>query len=114
MSNLKTPKRLASFEKMQNSDLLSKLMHQLTDQNFIPSYDDYLALNQSMYTGDEAMDTVMAWVMLNPRLHRKYFETALYQGLDQLPHEIPELSLFFKQVETLPAWFDALKIKTAL
>ncbi len=114
MSNLKTPKRLSSFEKMQKSDLLSRLLNKVTDQNFIPSYDDYVALNQSMYTGDEAMDKVMVWVMTNPRLHRKYFETALYQGLDQLPHEISELSVFFKSVETPPAWFDASKIKTAI
>lgn len=114
MSNLKTPKRLASFERMQKSDLISRVLNKFTDQNFIPSYDDYLALNQSMHTGDIAMDTVMAWVMTNPRVHRKYFETALYKGLDQLPHEIPELTTFFKLVETPPAWFDPAKIKASI
>lgn len=114
MSNFKIPKRLASFEKMQKSDLLSKLLNRITDQNFVPNYDDYLNLNQSMYTGDEPMDNVMAWVMTNPRQHRKYFETALYQGLDQLPHEIPELTTFFKAVETPPRWFDPAKIKASI
>lgn len=114
MSNLKIPKRLASFERMQKSDLISRVLNKVTNQNFIPSYDDYLTLNQSMHTGDIAMDKVMAWVMTNPRVHRKYFETALYEGLDQLPHEIPELTTFFKLVETPPAWFDPAKIKASI
>ena len=100
MSNIKTPKRMASFEKMTRSDLISKILNRFTDQNFIPTYQEYLALNGSMYQGDEPMDKVMAWVMTHPRQHRKYFETALYQGLDHLPHDIPELTEFFKEVET--------------
>ena len=114
MSNIKTPKRMASFEKMTRSDLISKILNRFTDQNFIPTYQEYLALNGSMYQGDEPMDKVMAWVMTHPRQHRKYFETALYQGLDHLPHDIPELTEFFKQVETPPKWLDPQKIDTAI
>ncbi|QIO10121.1 oxygenase MpaB family protein [Acinetobacter lanii] len=114
MSNIKTPKRMASFEKMSQSDLLSKLLNRFTDQNLIPTYAEYLALNDSMYQGDEPMDKVMTWVMTNPRQNRKYFETALYQGLDHLPHEIPELTAFFKLVESPPEWLDPQKMKTAI
>ena len=114
MSNLKTPKRMASFDTMIQSDLLSKVLNTVTDQNFIPTYADYLALNESMYKGDEPMDKVMSWVMTNPRQHRKYFETALYQGLDQLPHAIPELTEFFNLVETPPPWLDLKKIETSI
>lgn len=114
MSNLKTPKRMASFDTMIQSDLLSKVLNTVTDQNFIPTYADYLALIESMYKGDEPMDKVMSWVMTNPRQHRKYFETALYQGLDQLPHAIPELTEFFNLVETPPPWLDLKKIETSI
>ena len=47
MSNLHAPKRLASFDKMVKSDLLSKILNKVTQENFIPSYEDYLALNES-------------------------------------------------------------------
>ena len=102
MSNFHPPKRLASFDKMVKSDLLSKVLNTVTQQNFIPNYEDYLALNKSMFTGDVPMDKVMAWVMTNPRQHRKLFETALYKGLDHLPEDIPVLTEFFNLVETLP------------
>ncbi|NHB59359.1 DUF2236 domain-containing protein [Acinetobacter sp. 194] len=114
MSNIKTPKRMASFERMIESDFLSKILNRFTDQNFVPTYKDYLELNQSMYTGDEAMDQLMVWVMTNPRIHRQYFETALYQGLEHLPHTIPELENFFKLVETPPEWLDPQQIQTAI
>ena len=114
MSKLNRPKRLSSYDKMLQSDWLSKCLHHFTDQNVIPSYNEYLALNQSMYQGDATMDQLMLWVMQNPRLHRKYFEIALYQGLEQLPHPIPELQLFFDAVTTPPAWFDPQKIETAI
>lgn len=112
--NLKSPKRLASFEKMLKSDWRSKILNIVTDQNFIPTQQEYSALNESMFKGDVPMDLLMTWVMTNPRQHRKYFETALYQGLDQLPHDIPELTAFFKHVETPPPWFDGSKIECAL
>ena len=38
----------------------------------------------------------------------------MYQGLDHLPHDIPELTEFFKQVETPPTWLDPQKIDTAI
>lgn len=114
MSTFTIPKRMSSFEKMKKSDLLSKLLNKFTDQNFVPNYDDYLALNESMHVGDAAMDSIMDWVMTNPKKHRKLFETALYEGIEQLPEPIPLLSEFFKHVETSPAWFDQEKIDTAI
>ena len=114
MSNFHPPKRLASFDKMVKSDLLSKVLNTVTQQNFIPSYEDYLALNESMFTGDVPMDKVMDWVMTNPRQHRKLFETALYKGLDHLPEDIPVLTEFFNLVETPPEWFDPSKINTSI
>lgn len=114
MSNIKTPKRMSSFEKMRHSDLLSKILNRFTDQNFIPTYAEYTALNDSMYQGDEPMDKVMTWVMTNPRQHRKYFETALYQGIQHLPHDIPELIEFFELAESPPEWLDPQKMNTAI
>ena len=60
------------------------------------------------------MDQVMRWVLQNPKLHRKYFETALYEGLDKLPHDVPELTQFFSLVERKPTWYDQVKIDKAL
>lgn len=114
MSNLNSPKRLSSFEEMTQSDFISKILNRVTDQNFIPSYQDYLALNESLYTGDIPMDKVMQWVMIDPRKHRRLFETALYKGLDQLPEDIPVLNDFFKTVENPPAWLDQNKIDEAI
>ena len=88
MLNHPIAKRLASYERVTKSDVVSKVLHKFTDQNFIPSYAEYLELNDSLYAGDIAMDRVMDWVMTDPRRNRKRFEMALYQGVDQL--EAPE------------------------
>ncbi|WP_179999904.1 oxygenase MpaB family protein [Acinetobacter sp. YH12239] len=114
MSNFSIPKRMASYERMKRSDLLSKLLHKMTDQNFIPTYAEYLELNESLHTGDVPMDRLMDWVMINPRENRKLFETALYQGLDALPKPIPEIKAFFDLVEQQPVWFDQEKIDRAI
>ena len=99
MQTIITPKRLAPFEQMVKSDLKAKILGYMTNDYIQPSYEEYLSLNESLQTGDIPMDKVMLWVMQNPREHRKYFETALHKGLDQLPHEIPELTEFFNLVE---------------
>ena len=114
MSEQIIAKRLASFEKMRHSDLISKIFHQFTDQNFIPTYDDYLTLNQSLFTGDVAMDQVMQWVMENPRRNRKLFETSLYQGVEKLDVDEPILTEFFNLVTTPPAWLEPEKLTTAV
>lgn len=114
MSNLSIPKRMASYERMKRSDLLSKLLHKMTNQNFIPTYAEYLELNESLHTGDVPMDRLMDWVMTNPRENRKLFETALYQGLDALPKPVPEIKAFFDLVEQQPVWFDQEKIDRAI
>ncbi len=95
MLNLNKPKRLASYEKMVQSSITSKVLSYLVNQDIQPNYDEYLALNTALQSGDEPMDQVMQWMLQNPKLHRKYFETALYEGLDKLPHNIPELTDFF-------------------
>ena len=114
MQILNQPKRLAPFEKMTQKNLKSTLFNLFTDQHLQPSYDEYLELNTALQTGDIPMDKVMAWVMTNPRQNRKLFETALYQGLDQLPEQIPALTEFFNLVEHAPSWFDASKLETAI
>ena len=114
MQTLIKPQRLASFETMAQTNMKSKLFYYFTDQQLQPSYDEYLSLNRALQTGDIAMDKVMNWVMTNPRQNRKLFETALYQGLDKLPNEIPELTDFFKMVEQAPTWLDPAKIETAI
>lgn len=114
MSNFSIPKRMASYERMKRSDLLSKLLHKMTDQNFIPTYAEYLELNESLHTGDVPMDRLMDWVMTNPRENRKLFEKALYQGLDALPKPVPEIKAFFDLVEQQPVWFDQEKIDRAI
>ena len=114
MQTIITPKRLAPFEQMVKSDLKAKILGYMTNDYIQPSYEEYLSLNESLQTGDIPMDKVMQWVMQNPREHRKYFETALYKGLDQLPHEIPELTEFFNLVEQKPSWFNQQKIDASL
>ncbi|NAR54500.1 DUF2236 domain-containing protein [Acinetobacter haemolyticus] len=86
----------------------------LVNQDIQPNYDEYLALNTALQSGDEPMDQVMQWMLQNPKLHRKYFETALYEGLDKLPHNIPELTDFFHLVEQKPVWYEQHKIDAAI
>ncbi|RLZ07378.1 DUF2236 domain-containing protein [Acinetobacter sp. 2JN-4] len=114
MQSMIKPKRLASFAEMIQSNMKTTILSYMTNQTVQPSYQEYLALNTALQSGDEPMDKVMRWVMLNPRQHRKYFETALYQGLDQLPHEIPELTTFFDLVQQTPSWYEQSKIDAAL
>lgn len=107
-------KRMASFEKMTQSDFISKLLNKLTDQNFIPSYAEYLSLNEGLFTGDVQMDKVMDWVMKNPRRNRKLFETALYQGLDKLEENEPILTEFFNYISTPPTWLEPEKLSISV
>ena len=114
MLNLSTPKRLASFEQMIQSNLKSKILTYMTRQDVQPSYANYQALNTALQSGDAPMDKVMLWMLKDPKQHRKYFETALYEGLDKLPHAIPELSDFFNLFEQKPTWYDQEKIDQAI
>ncbi|MHA3983426.1 oxygenase MpaB family protein [Acinetobacter venetianus] len=114
MQSINKPTRLASFEKMIQSNLKTKILRYMIDQDVQPSYDEYLALNNALQSGDEPMDQVMQWVMQNPREHRKYFEIALYEGIEKLPHEIPELARFFTMIEEKPHWYEQNKIDEAI
>jgi len=102
MLSIPVPSRLAAFETMVQSNLKTKILGYMTNQHLQPSYAEYLQLNEALQAGDEPMDQVMRWVLQNPKLHRKYFETALYEGLDKLPHDVPELTQFFSLVERKP------------
>lgn len=114
MQTLHIPKRLASFKDMQQSNLKSRVLGFMTGGDVLPSYAEYLSLNDALHTGDQPMDELMLWVIQNPKEHRQYFETALYEGLDKLPHDIPELSKFFSTVEQKPDWYDQQKMDEAL
>ena len=114
MLSIPKPSRLAAFETMVQSNLKTKILGYITNQHLQPSYAEYLQLNEALQAGDEPMDQVMRWVLQNPKLHRKYFETALYEGLDKLPHDVPELTQFFSLVERKPTWYDQVKIDKAL
>lgn len=114
MLSIPKPSRLAAFETMVQSNLKTKILGYMTNQHLQPSYAEYLQLNEALQAGDEPMDQVMRWVLQNPKLHRKYFETALYEGLDKLPHDVPELTQFFSLVEQKPTWYDQVKIDKAL
>ena len=114
MHGIVKPKRLAAFEDMTRRNLKTKILSYMTHQQVQPSYQDYQALNTALQSGDEPMDQLLLWVLQKPKQHRQYFETALYQGLDKLPHEIPELTIFFQQVEQKPVWYEQAKIDEAL
>ena len=114
MSTLTRLKRLAPFEKMLTSNWKTQILNQFTHQKLQPTYAEYLSLNQALLKGDEAMDKVIVWMLQNPKQHRQYFSTALYEGLDQLPHPIAELTEFFDLVTTPPAWLDQEKMREAL
>ena len=94
MSTITILKRLAPFETMFHRNWKIQMLSWLTGQHLQPTYAEYLSLNQALQKGDTAMDQVIVWMMQNPKLHRQYFETALFQGLDQLAKPIPELNAF--------------------
>jgi hypothetical protein len=108
------PTRLASFQEMQKSNWQSQILTHLIQQPLQPSYSEYLSLSDALTKGDEGMEPLLQWVMRNPKLHRSYFETALFQGPDQLPHRIAEIETFFQHVTTKPRWVDESKLEQAL
>ena len=114
MQRLNRPSRLASFTSMQQRNLKTKILKYMIKQDVQPTYEEYLALNQALQSGDAPMDQLMLWVMQNPKENRKLFETALYQGLDHLPAPVPELTAFFQHMETRPSWYDQQKMDDAL
>ena len=106
--------RLAPFSSTQQSNILSFTLTHLTKRSTQPSYAEYLSLNKALQTGDTEMEKIITWMMKNPKLHREYFETALFKGIDQLPHTIPELEIFFQHIQQIPDWLDHTKIEHAL
>ncbi|WP_374668376.1 oxygenase MpaB family protein [Acinetobacter sp.] len=108
------PKRLASFQRMQQSTLFSQVLNHLTAQPLAPSYAEYLRLNTALNSGDTAMDAVAEWVMQDPKSRRPMFETALYQGLDYLNEQIPVLTDFFQQVQHTPDWLEEGRLAKAV
>lgn len=114
MQTISIPHRLASFKKMQQNNWKTQILSFISKQKLQPSYEEYLSLNQALQKGDEPMDHLLTWIMKNPKEHRKYFEIALYQGVEQLPHPIPELKQFFDLVETPPTWLDQQKMQNAV
>ena len=114
MSTITILKRLAPFETMFRRNWKTQILSLLTGQHLQPTYAEYLSLNQALQKGDTAMDQVIVWMMQNPKLHRQYFETALFQGLDQLAKPIPELNAFVSTVQALPDWVNKVKIEQPL
>lgn len=114
MSHAQIPRRLTSFHKMRKSNWLTRAFQLLSKEKLQPSQTQYDSIQHALNQGDPAMDQIIDWVMQDPKQHRAYFETALFQGLDQLPHVIPELNRFFAMVETPPAWLDQEKMQQAI
>lgn len=112
--NLQTPKRLSSFQHMQQSSWLGFLLNHFSKKTVTPSYTDYLNLNKALITGDPAMDLIAKWMMKNPKQHRHYFEIALYQGLEHLPEAIPELTVFIDSISETPKWLEPERLGRAL
>lgn len=114
MYNFQSPKRLSTFHEMNQVSIKAKIFAFMTKQQLQPTYKEYLELSQALQSGDIAMDSLMQWIIQNPKQHRHYFETALYKGVHHLPHEIPEIIHFFNQVEQKPHWYNQQKIDDAL
>ena len=114
MSHVQIPRRLKSFDNMRKSNWKTRAFQLLSKQPLQPSQAEYDLIQHALNRGDPAMDAIIQWVMQNPKQHRSYFETALFQGLDQLPHAIPELTRFFARVETAPDWLDQHKMQQAI
>ncbi|CAB1219992.1 hypothetical protein SFB21_2486 [Acinetobacter bouvetii] len=106
--------RLTPFSATQQGNLFSFALAHFTQRPIQPSYAEYLSLNKALQCGDPEMEKVITWMMQNPKVHRGYFETALFKGVDQLPHPIPELKHFFKRIEQVPDWLNTDKIEHAL
>ena len=70
MQSIVKPKRLASFEDMIQSNIKTKILGYMTQQEIKTSYEEYLALNTALQSGDEPMDQLMQWVLQNPKQHR--------------------------------------------
>ena len=109
-----TPSRLSSFQQMSQHSWLSRVLSQVIKRPAQPSFDEYNELNQALQSGDKEMDQVIVWMMKNPKLHRQYFEIALFQGIEQLPESMPELEHFFDYVTQSPTWLEQNKIDAAL
>lgn len=109
-----TPSRLASFSRMSQQTWLSRALSHLYKRPAQPNFEEYKILKEALQAGDDAMDQVIIWMMKNPRLHRQYFETALFKGIEHLAKPIPELEKFFSHVTQAPAWLEQYKIEQAL
>ncbi len=83
MQSITKPKRLAAFKDMSQANIKTKILSYMTHQQVQPNYQEYLALNTALQSGDAPMDQLLLWILQNPKQHRKYFETTLYEGLEK-------------------------------
>ncbi|WP_343682869.1 oxygenase MpaB family protein [Acinetobacter baylyi] len=109
-----TPSRLASFSCMSQQNWFSRALSHLCKRPAQPNFEEYNLLKEALQSGDDEMDQVIIWMMKNPRLHRQYFETALFKGIEHLAEPIPELEKFFSLVTQIPVWLEQNKIEQAL
>lgn len=109
-----TPSRLASFSCMSQQNWFSRALSHLCKRPAQPNFEEYNLLKEALQSSDDEMDQVIIWMMKNPRLHRQYFETALFKGIEHLAEPIPELEKFFSLVTQIPAWLEQDKIEQAL
>lgn len=106
--------RLKDFEETQKDTLASKVLTRLCKQQANPSYEEYQELQRGILTGDVPMDKVVAWVLENPKKHRKMFETALYKGIEHIDEKAPILEEFFAYIEKKLDWVEPDKFPQAL
>ena len=109
-----TLNRLAPFSRMSQQNWLSRVLSSVCQRPIQPNLEEYSTLMGALQSGDVAMEQVIVWIMKNPRLHRQYFETALFKGIEYLPQPVPDLEKFFNLVTQAPIWLEQDKIEQAL
>lgn len=117
-----SPTRLIAFEHTQHSNWFTQILNHLCDAPVQPNYAEHCQIGRDLNVGDSPMDAVIEWVMQAPKVRRKCFEIALFQGFDHLPDDVTGLQAdgieilydFFAHLEQTPAWLDPQKINNAV
>ncbi|MDF1781732.1 MAG: oxygenase MpaB family protein [Alcanivoracaceae bacterium] len=104
-SRRQAPRRVRPFEKATISK--PAWMRALLGRDPSPSREEYEALVDALWDGDQPMDTLLDWMYEEGVSEmRGMFERALASGIDAVPDAPQPLRDFFAMIDTQPAWLD--------
>lgn len=101
------PLRLMPWAKARRKRIPDWISRLVFGQPLAPAEAEWQALQQALWQGDAAMDTLVEWLFeTGPRHGKPLFEQALEQGIDSINDPPAPLKAFFDHIDRDPPWLQ--------